>query len=137
MPAGVVVDASVALSWILPDEATGRTLQLRSQAVADTRLRLFVPPIFWYETANVLWFAAKRERIAQALAIEALEALLSFQFDICPADPAESLLISFNQGIAVYDSAYLCAAIERKATLWTIDEALARAAHNLKIPVEP
>jgi len=137
MSKSVVVDASVALSWVLPDEAADRTLPLRNQAVTDNRLRLYVPPIFWYETANVLSVATRRQRITENQAVEALKVLVHFQFDIHPADPEKSLFISLRQGIAVYDSAYLCAAIERKATLWTTDEALAKAAHNLKILVEP
>lgn len=132
-----VVDASVALSWLLPGEDTNQTLLLRDYAVKNSRVELFVPPIFWYEVANVLWVAAKRERITQTEARKALEALSDFQLDVWVADPVDSLSIAFNQNLAVYDSAYLSTAVQCQATLWTIDNALANAAQRLNIPLEP
>jgi predicted nucleic acid-binding protein len=69
----VVVDASVALSWLLPGEETNKTLLLRDYAVANSDIKLLVPPIFWYEVANVLWVAVKKERIAQSEAMEGLK----------------------------------------------------------------
>ena len=132
-----VVDASVALSWVLPGEDTSRTLLLRDFAVNNNYVELFVPPIFWYEVANVLWVAVKRERITQTEALKALEALLDFQIDVWKADPVDSLAIAFNQNLAVYDSAYLSIAAQHQVTLWTIDIALAHAAQHLNILVEP
>jgi predicted nucleic acid-binding protein len=133
----VVIDASVALSWLLPGEATNRTLLLRDHAVNNEHIELLAPPTFWYEIANVLWVAAKRDRLPQAEAAKALEALQDFQIDVWTPDPADSLAIAFNQNLAVYDSAYLSIALQCQATLWTIDKAMANAAHCLNIPVEP
>jgi predicted nucleic acid-binding protein len=132
-----VIDASVALSWILPGEDTNRTLRLRDQAVNNNLVELFVPPIFWYEVGNVLWVAAKRGRITRIEAMKALEALLDFQIDVWAPDPVDSLSIAFNQNLAVYDSAYLSLAVQRQAILWTIDNALADVALRMNIPVEP
>ncbi|MCW3488597.1 type II toxin-antitoxin system VapC family toxin [Dethiobacter alkaliphilus] len=133
----VVVDASVALSWLLPGEETDKTLTLRNQAVKDRAVKLLVPPIFWYEVANVLWVAVKRGRVVKSMAMEALNALLDFQFDIAVTDPAVNISISFDQNIAVYDSAYLSVAQSYNANLWTIDKGLAKVAQNLNILVEP
>ncbi len=133
----VVVDASVVLSWILPGEETEKTLTLRNRAVKDRAVKLLVPPIFWYEVANVLWVAVKRGRIVKSMAMEGLEALLDFQFNIAVTDPAVNISISFDQDISVYDSAYLSVAQSYNANLWTIDKGLAKAAQNLKIFVEP
>jgi predicted nucleic acid-binding protein len=44
-----VVDASVALAWLLPGEATDVALALRQKAVDRPALALLVPPLFWYE----------------------------------------------------------------------------------------
>ncbi len=133
----VVVDASVALSWLLPGEETNKTLLLRDYAVEDSDVKLLVPPIFWYELANVLWVAVKRERIVQLDALKALEALLDFQIDIAVTDPNTNISISFAQDIAVYDAAYLCVAQSHNATLWTIDKGLVKAAKKLNVLVEP
>lgn len=137
MTQSYVVDASVALSWLLPGEDTHRTLPLRDRAAENPRVELLIPPTFWYEVANVLWVAVQRERMIQSAAIEALESLMAFQLDVWVADPVSTLSLSFDQNIAVYDSAYLRIAVERKSTLWTIDNALAEAAKHLNVPVEP
>jgi predicted nucleic acid-binding protein len=133
----IVVDASVALSWLLPGEETNKTLLLRDYAVANSDIKLLVPPIFWYEVANVLWVAVKKERIVQSDAMEGLKALLDFKFDIAASDPTVNISISFTQDIAVYDSAYLSVAQNYNATLWTIDKGLVKAAKNLNVLVEP
>ena len=133
----IVVDASVALSWLLPGKDTVLSLPLRDRAVDRPEVELMVPPGFWYEVANTLWVAGKRERISRHLAMEALETLLDFQFTVWAVEPAASLSIAFQQNLAVYDSAYLSLAQEFNATLWTLDKALTEAARSLHIPVEP
>ncbi len=137
MNSTVVIDASVALSWILPGEETNKTILLRDYAVENGDAKLLVPTIFWYEVANVLWVAVKRERIVQSEAIEGLKALLDFRIDTTVTDPTVMLSISFAQDIAVYDSAYLSVAKYYGATLWTIDKGLVKAAKKLNIFVEP
>jgi predicted nucleic acid-binding protein len=133
----VVVDASVALSWLLPGEQTNKTLFLRDYAAANSNVKLLVPTVFWYEVANVLWVAVRRGKIVQSDAIEGLKALLDFQFDIAVTDPTENISISFAQDIAVYDAAYLSVAKNYNAALWTIDKDLVEAANRLNVLVEP
>ncbi len=50
----VVLDTSVTISWMLPDEDQDAALHLRARAIEDSTLRLLVPPIFWSEITNVL-----------------------------------------------------------------------------------
>ncbi len=133
----VVVDASVALSWILPGEGAVLCLSLRDSAAANPEIRLFVPPNFWYEVANTLWVAACRERLTQATATAALDTLVEFQFTVWPVEPAVCLALSFQQGLAVYDSAYLSLALEHSSTLWTLDQTLAKTAGELNVVVKP
>lgn len=137
MSKNVVVDASVALSWLLPGEETKHTLSLRDYAAANSEVSLYVPPIFWDEIANVLWVAVKRERITQPQAIDGIKALQEFQFHIRMTDPVDNIAISFTQDISVYDAAYLNVARHHKAVLWTIDERLVQAAKNLYVFVIP
>ncbi len=133
----VVVDASVALSWLLPGEGTPLCLSLRDDVVDNSGIELFVPPNFWYEVANTLWVAARRERLTQPMAMAALESLIEFRFTVWTVEPAACLALSFQQGLAVYDSAYLSLALEQTSTLWTLDKILSEAAGRLNIPVEP
>ena len=66
-----------------------------------------------------------------------LDSLLEFHLIVWPVEPAVCLDLSFQLGLAVYDSAYLGLALEQGSTLWTLDHALGKAAVRLSIPVEP
>ncbi|NLA25854.1 MAG: type II toxin-antitoxin system VapC family toxin [Firmicutes bacterium] len=133
----VVIDASVALSWILPTEGTPSSLTLRDKLVDSAGMDLLVPPHYWYEVANTLWVAVRRERITRAAAIEMLDSLLEFHLIVWPIEAALCLDLSLQLGLAVYDSAYLGLALEQGSTLWTLDHALGEAAVRLSISVEP
>lgn len=133
----VVIDASVALSWVLPGEGTPSTLTLRDKLVDFPEMDLLVPPHYWYEVANTLWVAVCRGRITRAAATEMLDSLLEFHLIVWPVEAAVCLDLSFQLGLAAYDSAYLGLALEQGSTLWTLDHALGRAAARLNIPVEP
>ncbi len=137
MPKGVTVDASVALSWVLPGEAFQRTRVLRDRAVDEPDLQLLVPPTFWYEVSNVLWVSVRRERVDHRNATGALGALVDFGFRIWVPDPFACLSLSIKHNMPVYDSAYIQVALERDSTLWTVDRLLARAAAGAGAPVEP
>ncbi len=132
-----VVDASVALAWILPGEDTEQTLKLRDIAVDNHLVELFVPPVFWYEIANTLWVATKRNRLNKSDAFEALDALLDFQLNVRATNPAEDMQLSFKHNLAIYDSSYISVTMELGAKLWTLDKLMAKTAKKFSIPVEP
>ncbi len=134
---GAIVDASAALSWVLPGEGTKQTLRLRDQAVATPAFALLVPPIFWYEVGNVLWACIRRKRLDQTEGFEALEALQAFVFEVWEVDPRECLELALSEDLSVYDAAYLQLALEAGCPLWTLDRALADAARAKGVPVEP
>lgn len=125
------------LAWVLPGEDTKAALALRNQAESHSQPRLLVPPMFWYEVANVLWVAMSRKRLSRQNAVKALELLMEFQFIVWPADPQNCLGLSVVHDIAVYDSAYLDIAVDQQALLWTMDQALKKVAGDLGIGVRP
>lgn len=133
----MVVDTSVALSWILPGEDTEKALALRNQAADKSQPLLMVPPTFWYEVTNVLWVAKRRKRLSRKNAIEALALLIDFEFTVWIADPDNCLKLSFAHDLAVYDSVYLDIALDQKAMLWTMDQSLKKIAAGLGIAVQP
>ena len=133
----VVIDASVALSWVLPAEDTDQALSLRSYALENPQTLLLVPPTFWYEVTNVFWEAVRRKRLNRQNALKALELLIDFELTVWIADPESCLILSLTNNLAVYDSAYLDIAIDKQATLWTMDQPLKRAAESLGITVLP
>jgi predicted nucleic acid-binding protein len=133
----VVIDASVALSWVLPTEDTDQALSLRSHVLENPQTKLLVPPTFWYEVTNVLWVATRRQRLNSDNAIKALESLIDFEFAVWIADLSHCLKLSLNHNLAVYDTAYLDIAIDQEATLWTMDQKLKKAAKSLDLKVLP
>jgi len=133
----VVVDASVALAWVLPGEDTKNALLLRNKAAENPQPILLIPPTFWFEVASVLWFAMRRNRIKKSSAIKALEILQNFDFTVFPVDPTNCLHLSIVHDLAVYDSAYLHLALEQQAVLWTMDQALKKVAENLEVAALP
>ncbi len=133
----MVVDASVALAWVLPGEDTKNALVLRDKAATNLQPMLLIPPTFWFEVANTLRVAIRLNRINKRNAMKALELLQDFEFTVCPVDPASCLNLSITHDLAVYDSAYLNIAVEQQVTLWTMDQALKKAAENLGVTVLP
>lgn len=133
----VVVDASVALSWVLPGEDTQRVIELRDRAANKPSISLLVPPTFWYEVANALRVATRRERISPDIAGEALGVLRDFLFEEWNPDPAECLNTALQHEISVYDAAYLQIAMKTGSPLWTVDRLLVLASKRLSIRTEP
>ena len=58
----VVVDASLALRWVLKDEKEVRADTLLSQW-AMSLTRMLVPPLFLSEIANALYLSVRRSRL--------------------------------------------------------------------------
>jgi predicted nucleic acid-binding protein len=133
---GAVLDASVALAWVLPGETSDEALRLRNLAVEEP-ITLFCPPTFWYEVANALWVAIRRERMSNEAAQQALGALRDFLVESHEVDAAACLSLSTEYGLAVYDAAYIVLALDRKAPLWSLDREMASVARNMGIWVRP
>jgi predicted nucleic acid-binding protein len=133
----VVIDAFVALSWVLPAEDTDQALSLRNHTLDNPQTILLVPPTFWYEVTNVLWVATRRQRLNNHDALKALDLLIDFEFTMWFAELENCLNLSLNHNLAVYDTAYLDIAIDQQATLWTMDQRLKKVAESLGITVLP
>lgn len=68
----VVVDASVAVKWYLPEEHT-----LAAVRLLDTGVGLVVPDLFFGEIGNVLWKWWRRGDLSSERITDVLEACLS------------------------------------------------------------
>jgi len=134
---GAVLDASVAISWLLPGEDSALTLPLKDFASNNPQLALFVTGFFYYEVANALWVARRRKRVSQDVAKESLQAIIDFHLSAMMPGPDKCLQLSFEKDLAVYDAAYLVLAMQEEVPLWTLDRALASVAKSLKVAVEP
>lgn len=117
-----VIDASIAVKWVVEEEGTPQSLLLRR------RLDLVAPDLLIAECANVLW---KKVRLNELAADEALLAARLLQAAPIELVPTRSLLenatrIAIALDHPAYDSLYLALAIERGCPFVTSDERLVR-----------
>jgi predicted nucleic acid-binding protein len=133
----VVLDTSVAMSWVLPDEHANATQSLKRNAVEDPQLQLMVPPIFWSEVTNVLAVAVQQSRVSIEWAKAALGALLTFDIAEYNVEPFNNLLAAVSDRLSAYDAQYVVLAQQTAGTLWTLDQRLAAAARGRGISVAP
>ncbi len=134
----LVVDPSVALAWLLPDEANTRADAIR--VAVEDGADAWVPAHWWLEIANGLLMAERRGRITPEQVARALSLVnsLPLEEDEQTAEriPAQTLTLARKHGLTIYDAAYLELAQRRGASLATFDAQLLVAAAKEKIPTE-
>jgi predicted nucleic acid-binding protein len=134
-----VLDASVTATWLLPDEFTAESdrvfARLRSHAVVA-----HAPELWLWECGNIIASAVKRRRIAVEDALltwSVLDAARS-RVEIASFEPAQAracLVLGIDNGLSIYDSAYLWLAMSLELPLLTRDQRLADAARSRRVPV--
>ena len=124
----VVVDASFALKWALPEQHTREALALWDRWQASSE-QVIAPPIFRSEVTNVLHVRARRGHLARSDASEILDFLIS-TVEISEPAPlyqrAFAMASEFHLG-AAYDALYLALAESRGCEVWTADLKLVRS----------
>lgn len=126
----LVIDASVALGWLLDDERTAASLQWLDELQHQ---RALVPPHFWLEVGNALQAAARRKRLAQE-PLPVFDTLRRLPISVDNESPAlaarAAIELAALHEIHVSDAAYLELAVRTRASLVTRDAALAAAARR-------
>ncbi len=127
----VVVDASVAVKWFLPESGE----PLANQAVAllgrfdRQEIQFVVPDLFYVEIASAIWKAVRVGRVTRAFGDQALVLLTEREFATVPSlkllDGA--FQIAADYGRTVYDSLYVALAVQTGSQLITADERLANS----------
>jgi predicted nucleic acid-binding protein len=130
-----VIDASVIISWFLPDETDGAY-----EAILNNidKVRVHVPSIFEYEIMNILLNAEKRKRIDRSAVERVLEIVSQYPIVIDSSTSIFRENIKFFEmarscDLTAYDTAYLELAVRLNVPLITYDKLLLNAAKKFKI----
>lgn len=128
-----VVDASVTICWLMPDEV--HPLATAAYRVFDAD-HAVVPWIWWFEVRNVLVANERRGRLDADKSNRALGILRRHpvEFDRSP-DEGGVLALARRHHLTVYDAAYLEVAQRMGIPLATLDAALADAARAEQVPL--
>ena len=127
-----VLDCSVALAWLLPDEQSEQADAWADRLQQDTAL---VPAIWGLEVGNALLTAVRRKRIRRADMDQAIEFLRALPIETdALAALHEVLQLAQQSGLTTYDATYLELARRRVAPLATLDMQLQKAGLKLGLP---
>lgn len=133
-----VLDCSVALAWIFPDEATEATHRLRDSLIEG---RAFAPALWPIEVANVLLVATRRGRINADEWKPLYANLEALPIEIDSVSPSrvwgKTLQLAHAHRLSVDDAMYLELALRMRLPLATLDRALGEAGRTegLETPV--
>lgn len=132
-----VLDCSMALAFGLPDEQSDVARRFLSSI--DERFNTWIPPLWWYEIANAINMAKRRQRISDAQRTRLMElyAALPLRTDI---GVGASCFFQYHQiacqyTLSAYDAAYLELASRRGMGLASLDAKLCDAAKQMGITV--
>jgi predicted nucleic acid-binding protein len=119
----LVVDASVALKWVLPEADSEIALGLVG------RQRLIAPDLLAVEAGNALWLRVRRRELTAIEARTALVDLLGVPMDYVPDRPLARAALSLAADLEhpAYDCLYLALALNRAAAVVTADRRFAAA----------
>ncbi|KRA50228.1 type II toxin-antitoxin system VapC family toxin [Devosia sp. Root635] len=132
----IVVDASLAVGWILLEQESQGTNDLYKRTITEGAIG---PLIFEIEVANAPRTNLRRGRIDGAERNEALSFLARMNVTIPSDQPSLTEIISLSDrhDITTYDASYVALAQKHGALLATLDQAMARAARAEGFPVLP
>ena len=133
-----VLDSSVALAWLLPDEGSEVIDQLADRLEQDTAS---VPSIWSLEVGNALLVAQRRGRIKDDELVRMIAALDSLPIEVDSEAAKAGVLavvgLAKRLGLTTYDAAYVELAHRQGLPLATSDERLRTACAAMQVPVLP
>jgi predicted nucleic acid-binding protein len=123
----VVLDASMALSFVLADEFTA----VSKRTLAGVAREGALVPVLWdFEVINGLRSAERRGRLTAAALTNAIHGLqgLRVERDHRPIDALRLASLAAEFDISAYDAAYLALALDANLPLASLDVRLNSAA---------
>lgn len=132
-----VPDASIAIAWVHPDQATAESNAWLEHVAAGAAL--VVPSVWPLEVANALIVLARRRKLTSEDRDAALATLAELPVTLDHDGPARALtelaVLATSESLTVYDASYLELARRRALPLACRDGPLRKAAirHGLKV----
>jgi predicted nucleic acid-binding protein len=133
---GVVVDASVALAWCFPDEAS----EYADGVLVTLKGRVIVVPAVWgLEIANALLAGERRKRLKQPEILRflaLLDGLSIVQDGQAVSESVSNVLpLARDYDLSAYDAAYLELSVRHAVPLATLDAKLQKAAQRAGVKI--
>jgi predicted nucleic acid-binding protein len=124
----IVVDASVAVKWVLNEPGTEAALALRDE-------ELIAPALWLVEAANALWRHVRLGELGREQALARLSELEKAPIASLPIEPhvARALELATEADHPVYDCIYLALALHQQARVVTDDRRFLAAAARLNL----
>jgi predicted nucleic acid-binding protein len=123
-PKFYIVDSSVYLSYLLPDEKLPSSLKSIINKFINNKVDFAAPAIIKYEIGNSMKSAVKQKRVSDSEAIMIYNTFLEFPIHFFSPNYQETLKIATNLNLSFYDASYLALAIEKNTKLLTLDKKL-------------
>ena len=124
-----VIDASVAIALISPDEQTDAVFALFDRMMDHGA---FAPTLWLFETANAARYKWAKSAIASASLREGIEKIHGFPVELVELEPrnisGSVLTLALRHKLTIYDASYLNLAIMLSLPLATFDKELIIAA---------
>lgn len=113
----IVVDASVALKWVIDEPGSVAAAKLQGQT-------LLAPDLWLIECGNALWTRVRRGLLRAADAVALFARLESAPVRTMPSQlyVAEALQLAADLNHPVYDCLYLATALREDAIVVTADQ---------------
>ncbi len=132
----VVVDASVALKWVVTEAGSDEASQLLADMV-DRQLSLVAPEHLVGEIGNGLRKRVAQDTLSTDDALTALDAIAALDLELIGGSERwfRSLRAALEWEVTTYDALYVLLAVDLDAELITADSRLAESAGRKSLPV--
>jgi predicted nucleic acid-binding protein len=120
-----VIDASVAIKWVIQEDGTAEALALR-------RLALAAPDLLVAECANVLWRKVRKGELSEDEALYAARLLARVEIDLMPMRPYLEAAVGLAAALdhPAYDCVYLALAEAENIPFVTADRSFLNKARR-------
>ncbi len=136
----IVVDASVAVKWFLPEPGAEEAREL---ALTWEDAEVWVPDLIWVEAANAARHKVLAGELTEDEAGMALGEFLAATLQVwpCRRTSLDTLSVALMTGLIAWDAAYVSTARALGAELWTADREMhsrgRRAYPNIRLLTWP